>query len=380
MAAMSERSEPAMDPSAIPERLQNREQWICWREETRDGKATKVPIEPGSDEFASTTDAETWMNFETACREVEREDIEGVGFVFSEADPFVGVDLDDCRDPDGQLDETARNIVERLDSYTEVSPSGTGVHVIVEGELPDGRNRRGNVELYETARFFTVTGEHIDETPTRVAHRQDALEAVHREYVREDDSNSERVDAPGSVSPSQRESSGSEPQLDDVEVLERARSAENNRKFEDLWNGRTAGYESHSEADMALCCLLAFWTGGDRSQIDRLFRQSGLMREKWDAVHYADGSTYGEKTIERAIGTVDEFYDPTGGADANASPTDLEGQRRRTHLVEQNRLLKERIANLETRLAEKNERIEQLEGKLQRLGRGSDLSAKRSNE
>ncbi|WP_275737969.1 hypothetical protein [Halorhabdus sp. SVX81] len=377
---MSERSEPAMDPSAIPERLQNREQWICWREETRDGKATKVPIEPGSDEFASTTDAETWMNFETACREVEREDIEGVGFVFSEADPFVGVDLDDCRDPDGQLDETARNIVERLDSYTEVSPSGTGVHVIVEGELPDGRNRRGNVELYETARFFTVTGEHIDETPTRVAHRQDALEAVHREYVREDDSNSERVDAPGSVSPSQRESSGSEPQLDDVEVLERARSAENNRKFEDLWNGRTAGYESHSEADMALCCLLAFWTGGDRSQIDRLFRQSGLMREKWDAVHYADGSTYGEKTIERAIGTVDEFYDPTGGADANASPTDLEGQRRRTHLVEQNRLLKERIANLETRLAEKNERIEQLEGKLQRLGRGSDLSAKRSNE
>nr|WP_135666454.1 hypothetical protein [Halorhabdus rudnickae] len=377
---MSERSEPAIEPAAIPERLRDREQWICWREETRDGKATKVPVQPATDEFASTTDAETWTAFETAWQEINREDIEGVGFVFSEAGPFVGVDLDDCRDPDGQLDETARDIVERLDSYTEVSPSGTGVHVIVEGELPDGRNRRGSVELYDTARFFTVTGEHIDETPTRVAHRKDALEAVHHVYVREDDSNSERIDDSVSVSPSQREASGAEAQLDDAEVLEKARSAENNRKFEDLWNGRTAGYESHSEADMALCCLLAFWTGGDRSQIDRLFRQSGLMREKWDAVHYADGSTYGEKTIERAIGTVDEFYDPTGGADAGASPTDLEGQRRRTHLIEQNRLLKERIANLETRLAEKNERIEQLEGKLQRLGRGSDLSAERSSE
>jgi len=377
---MSERSEPAMDPSAIPERLRDREQWICWREETRDGKATKVPIETRLDEFASTTDAETWTDFETARQECDREDVDGLGFVFSEAGPFVGVDLDDCRDPDGHLDETARDIVERLDSYTEVSPSGTGVHVIVEGELPDGRNRHGNVELYDTARFFTVTGEHVGETPTRVAHRQDALEAIHREHVREDDSNSERKDAQGSVSPSQRGPSGDETQLDDAEVLEKARSAENNRKFEDLWNGRTAGYESHSEADMALCCLLAFWTGGDRSQIDRLFRQSGLMREKWDAVHYADGSTYGEKTIERAIGTVDEFYDPTGGADTNASPTDLEGQRRRTHLVEQNRLLKERIATLETRLAEKNERIEQLEEKLQRLGRGSDLSAERSDE
>jgi len=61
---------------------------------------------------------------------------------------------------------------------------------------------------------------------------------------------------------------------------------------------------------MALCCLLAFWTGGDHQQIDRLFRQSGLLRDKWDEVHYADGSTYGEKTIERAVASISEFYDP----------------------------------------------------------------------
>lgn len=83
-------------------------------------------------------------------------------------------------------------------------------------------------------------------------------------------------------------------------------AATNGAKFERLWNGNTAGYESHSEADMALCCLLAFWTGGDATQMDRLFRQSGMYRGKWDEVHYADGSTYGEKTVERAIQTTTE--------------------------------------------------------------------------
>jgi primase-polymerase (primpol)-like protein len=98
--------------------------------------------------------------------------------------------------------------------------------------------------------------------------------------------------------------------LDDETVLEKAMTATNATKFERLWNGSTAGYESHSEADMALCFHLAFWTSGDRMQIDRLFRRSGLMREKWDEVHYADGSTYGEKTVDRAVSRVDEFYEP----------------------------------------------------------------------
>jgi len=71
---------------------------------------------------------------------------------------------------------------------------------------------------------------------------------------------------------------------------------------------------------MALCCLLAFWTGGDRTQMDHLFRQSGLLREKWDEVHYADGSTYGEKTIERAIATTSEFYDRAPGTIPRTTP------------------------------------------------------------
>ncbi len=180
-------SEPMIDkPEAIPETLRERDQWVCWREEKRDGKPTKIPVTPGAGGFASATESETWASFEAARDYTETEHADGIGFVFTDDDPIVGVDLDDCRDPEtGDADDVALDIIARLDSYTEVSPSGTGYHVLITGELPDGRNRRGSVELYDTARFFTVTGDHVERTPTRVARRQDALTAIHREYVQE---------------------------------------------------------------------------------------------------------------------------------------------------------------------------------------------------
>ena len=317
-------SESSIDESeAIPETLRERDQWVCWREEERDGKSTKIPVTPGGGGFASSTESETWASFETALDYTETAHADGVGFVFTDDDPIVGVDLDDCRDPEtGDVDDAALDIIERLDSYTEVSPSGTGYHVLIRGELPEGRNRRGSIELYDTARFFTVTGDHVERTPTCVARRQDALRAIHREYVQETErdtaAESEQRGSADDESPTTG-AAGVDVDLEDEDLLEKARNASNGEKFERLWNGNTAGYDSQSEADMALCCLLAFWTGGDRTQMEQLFRQSGLMREKWDEIHYADGSTYGEKTIERAIATTSEFYDPDAGGDTEDS-------------------------------------------------------------
>ncbi|MGB9966245.1 hypothetical protein [Halobacterium hubeiense] len=374
-------SESSLAVSVLPEGLREREQWVCWREEERDGKPTKIPVTPGAGGFASSTESDTWSDFETALEYTGTEHADGIGFVFTDDDPVVGVDLDDCRDPEtGDVDDAARDIIERLDSYTEVSPSGTGFHVLITGTLPDGRNRRGSVELYDTARFFTVTGDHVNETPTHVARRQDALTAIHREYVQ----NTERDTASESE---QRESAGDQSasggaadadvDLEDEDLLEKARNASNGEKFEQLWNGNTAGYDSQSEADMALCCLLAFWTGGDRTQMDHLFRQSELLREKWDEVHYADGSTYGEKTIERAITTTSEFYEPDAGddtTDAHDPATDSspggdagDSERSRAYLAEKNRLLGERVDELEATLAEKTERIDTLEAEVERL-------------
>jgi len=369
------------EPEAIPETLRERDQWVCWREEERDGKPTKIPVTPGAGGFASATESETWASFEAALDYSETEYADGVGFVFTDDDPIVGVDLDDCRDPEtDDVDDAALDIIERLDSYTEVSPSGTGYHVLITGALPEGRNRRGSVELYDTARFFTVTGDHVEWTPTRVARRQDALIAIHREYVqgteRDTASESESRGDADDRSPTTG-AADVDVDLEDEDLLEKARNASNGEKFERLWNGNTVGYDSQSEADMALCCLLAFWTGGDRSQMEQLFRQSGLHREKWDEVHYADGSTYGEKTIERAIATTSEFYDPDAGDDAGdshdapdrviAGGTPDDADRSHAYLAEKNRLLSERVDELEATLEQKTERIETLETEIERL-------------
>lgn len=169
----------------MPNTLVETDQWLCWREAERDGKQTKVPITPGSGEFGSATDDQTWTDFATASEYATTGDVDGLGFVFTDDDPFVGIDLDDCREPaTNTIDKDAQDIIARLDSYTEISPSGTGFHVLIKGDLPEGRNRKGTVEMYDSARFFTVTGDHVEESPTHVARRQDALVAIHREYVR----------------------------------------------------------------------------------------------------------------------------------------------------------------------------------------------------
>ena len=363
-----------IDLDALPAVLCEREQWVGWRIEERGGKATKVPVNAESGGFGSATDAVTWTDVTTAIGAVESGEADGIGFVFTDDDPLVGVDLDDCRDPEtGAVDEDATDIVERLDSYTEVSPSGTGFHVLVEGELPEGRNRRGSVECYETARFFTVTGEHVSGTPTRIARRQDALWGIHREYVQPDDEDGSTDDA--STAPANSSGNAtptSDVGLEDEELLEKAMAASNGGKFKRLWSGHHGGYDSQSEADMAFCCMLAFWTGGDQVQMDRLFRESGLLREKWDEVHYADGSTYGEKTIERAVQRTSEFYDP--GTSQAADDVDGDGQdaasrdeRGEAYLREKNRVLADRVETLEATLEEKDDRIAALEAMVERL-------------
>ncbi|WP_117595436.1 phage NrS-1 polymerase family protein [Haloprofundus halophilus] len=367
---MTDEPTEALTQESIPEELAERPQWVCWRQEKRDGKKTKIPVVPGVGSFASSTDPETWADFQTACEYLEHGRADGIGFVFTEEDPIVGVDLDDCRDPEtGDTDGDAQDIITRLDSYTEISPSGTGYHVLIQGALPEGRNRRGKIECYDTARFFTVTGDRVTGTPTKVATRQDALEAIHREYIAEE---TPTQATNRSMDVTRRDESTSSTSLDDDTLLEKAKNASNGAKFDRLWNGNTSGYDSNSEADMALCCLLAFWSGGDKTQMDQLFRRSGLTREKWDEVHYADGSTYGEKTIERAIQTTSEFYTPSqkettkSVSEPSESPKASE-DRSDAYVSEKNRLLAERVGTLETRIKRKDKRIEWLEAEVQRL-------------
>lgn len=299
-------------PEIVPTALRERTQWVCWRTELRDGKETKIPINPTTGQKAKTDDSATWSGFETAleyCREADR--IEGVGFVFSAEDPFVGIDLDDCRDPEtGEIDQWAQGILDRVDSYIEISPSGTGIHLIVRGVLPGDRNRRSDIEVYEDFRYFTVTGRPVSGAGSSdgVSECQHNLETIYEQHLSGEEA----------AEPDTEWLSGDYegPDLEgapegDQELIERARRADNGQKFDRLWRGSTAGFASHSEADMSLCSMLAFWTQKDPERMDRLFRRSGLMRPKWD--EQRGDQTYGELTISKALDYVsdNEVYDPS---------------------------------------------------------------------
>ena len=139
----------------IPDELKIRPQWVNWRLEKRGEDLTKVPYTPGTERKALSTDLMTWGTFEEAIEVLDRYD--GVGFVFSSGDPYTGIDLDDCvEQKTGEIRQWALEIVQYFDSYTELSVTGTGVHIIVKGEMTN--RRKGEIEVYSSKRFFTMTG------------------------------------------------------------------------------------------------------------------------------------------------------------------------------------------------------------------------------
>jgi len=155
----------------IPEQLTERPQWVCWRYEERKGETTKVPYIAGTNSRASSTDLLTWSSFEYALAAYEAGEppYDGIGFVFCSGDPFVGIDLDHCRNAEtGEISPWAQDIISRAhEGYVEASPSGTGVHIIVCGTVRDGKTRKdvlvngrtvGRIEMYGRAKFFTMTG------------------------------------------------------------------------------------------------------------------------------------------------------------------------------------------------------------------------------
>src|SRR5215211_8806832 len=270
-------------------------QWLCWRFEERDGKPTKVPYDPSTGEKANSTATETWSSYEKARGACGDHGYEGIGFVFTPEDDLCGVDLDKCLNPEtGEIEGWAQEVIEELDSYTEISPSGTGVHILVRGELPTGRNRKGRFEAYDRGRYFTVTGKHLAGSSQRIENRQEELRAVVRRVFGDESTNGHTKP----VAASRPVNNG----LSDDEVIEKALAAANGTRFSRLWYGDTEEYGSHSEADLALCGMLAFWTGGDDARVDTLFRQSGLYREKWERKDYRN------KTITEALSGKTEFY------------------------------------------------------------------------
>ena len=291
----------------IPEELKQLKNWVVWKA-VPDPKAhsgiKKVPINPKTGGQAMSNNPETWTDFETAER-VSR-DYAGIGFMF-EGSGYFGVDLDDMPEEmqacaDGDFDNVIGEFITTLKSYTELSQSGNGLHIICKGKLPEGRRKNGKFEMYDSGRFFVMTGNCAMDDCIDIRDCTEEIKPLHQKYL-------QQVSEKNAISSDSEQLILSDsPDLSVHEIIEKALNSANGAKFEKLFKGDFSGYPSQSEADIAFCNLLAFWCGGDAEKMDAIYRNSGLMRDKWDRKQ--SGSTYGALTIQKAISSCQEFYQP----------------------------------------------------------------------
>ena len=318
--------------SNIPQRLKAERRWVVWKRETTDkGKPTKVPYQPNG-KHAKSTKPETWSSYDEVIA-APALTFDGIGFVLGQSleNPdvnYCGIDLDKHIDSDGNHSLLATDLLIEYDTYWEVSPSGTGMKGIAIGKKPGTRcevyqeeepdGRKPSVEFYDHGRYFCLTGWHIEDTPTTIEYRQTKIESIYHQLF------------PPEVKPEVK--SKTPPpmlNLDDAQLIEIAENAHNGVKFAKLRAGdasdypRNDGTPDNSRADLAFANRLAFWTQDDAIQMDRIFRDSGLMRDKWDEKR--GNQTYGAGVINKALNDPHPVYNPrrTTNPQKNANSDDI---------------------------------------------------------
>ena len=293
--------------SNIPDELKQLNNWCVWKFENRNGKRTKIPFNAATGEFAKSNDKSTWSSYETA---VNAEGVDGIGFFFEP--PYLGIDIDDIDDDlhrfkqGDKLDNIVSEFNEAFKSYTEVSPSGNGLHIIVKGKIPGSRRRKGNIEMYDSGRFFTMTGKNIGKYKDVTEVSEQVFKTIYEKYLPD---NTVKY-------PTTNNYQENIHNLSEIDVINEIYNSKQAKLFDDLMKGNYEPYyTSHSEADMALANILAFWCAKDYSQMDSIFRQSNLYRDKWDEKR--KNSTYGEQTLFKAINEANNIYTPKQQTDDN---------------------------------------------------------------
>jgi putative DNA primase/helicase len=297
----------------IPAALKEHGRWVTWNWTFNPNKGghhhgwDKPPKDPKTGKLASSTNPDTWSTFEDAVISLNCNALDGVGFNLHDLDGIVVHDLDGCRDPEtGVITHESMNIVRLVGAYWEISPSGTGIRGICRGyktgcrvEASKGGSVNGAQYDGSAGRYITLTGHLLAESTADICDAHPSgIEAAYALMFPTRESQPGPKAEPKSVN------------FDDLTLLEKAWKAANGAKFSRLWDGDFSNYQSQSEADLALCSHLAFWTGGDIARIDALFQQSGLMREKW--IERRGNLTYGQSTIAKALQEQRDYYRPHG--------------------------------------------------------------------
>ncbi|MGK0290998.1 MAG: putative DNA primase/helicase, partial [bacterium] len=313
-----------IDSDNIPQELKDLDQWVNWFAQFELGKSkkwTKPPRQPQtSNKNSSCTNKNTWSSHDIALLWHEQNKNKvgvheykgvlktvatyGIGIQFTKNDQYVGIDIDDCF-IDGKPNKTAQEIINNCGSYTEISPSGKGLRIILKGVLPKGRKRKGHFEIYDHARYFTITGNRISDI-AEIKEDQEAIDWYHSSFIGTQKKEIATTIIPSTNTPTLNNTLSSLC-LSDNELLEKIKKSRQGHKFFSLFNGDISQHgDDWSSADMALMGQLAFWTNKNPSQMKAIFLQSALAnREKSQA-----REDYLDTTIKEAIQNCSKTFNP----------------------------------------------------------------------
>jgi len=283
----------------IPEELKELPQWVLWRAEwdEKQQQFRKVPYN-FSGYRASSTNKDTWTIFDVINRlNEDNENYNGIGFMLSDDDNYIVLDIDNAIDEHGQIiSDLALDMTEI--TYCEKSPSGTGLHCFFKGQLPSERRKKRSdldIELYDNARFMTVTGESIGQS--EICDEQDILNNLVDRYFKQDKPPEKNTAQISNVSET----------LSDDEVIDLMLKSKQKDKISDLLKGNYEPYfDSPSEAVQSLLHYLAFYTGKNKVQMERIFLNYNNLTDKWDSKR--SNSTWGELELDKAINNQSEVY------------------------------------------------------------------------
>ena len=286
----------------IPNEMRSLKRWVLWKlRKIGNEKPTKIPVNANNGYGAKSNDSSTWVTFDEAISKIDFYNCSGIGFMLGNG--YFGVDIDHAIDNKDLINE----FVNHLQSYTEISQSGEGIHIICKGILPVGNRRKGNIEMYDNARFFALTGNLYNNLKYTVVDRTEEIKYLYNKYLA--DKPKEEIPDGAYVYNKPIKETENNSILTDSEVLDKAEQSQNGKLFSCLYYGQWEGiYPSQSEADMSFCSMLAFWCNRDIAQMDRIFRGSKLYREKWDKKRGAN--TYGEITLKNAIDNCKDVFTP----------------------------------------------------------------------
>lgn len=279
--------------------------WLLWKKENRNDRPTKVPYKsPGV--FGSSTDPTTWSTYyqlkEKYFKQTPFSQERGIGIVFEDTANIVGVDFDHCI-KDGVLHSDVEKFVKEANTYTEISPSGTGLHLLFQKtskiELLANKHHFETyaIEIYTTGRYFTFTeSEHELSKELRTITPDDfttLLSTIGYPWKK--------------LEPVYIQTQPTNNSLDDNELLEKMFASKNGQRIKKLWNGDASEYnQDFSSADHALCMHLAFWTGKNYQQIEKLWLSSPLGQRK----KTQEREDYRQRTLQSAISNTNEVYTP----------------------------------------------------------------------